>query len=778
MKFLFCIFFIFYFCNVATAQYIQVDGNTYTPQQLIEDILINNDCIQNIVITNVVGGNFDDGDKSYGYFESNGSDFPFARGLVMSTGRLSNVPGPNNSLSDDNAPGWLGDADLETALGINNTTNATIIEFNFIPNADNIRFRYLFASEEYQENNQNTCIFSDAFAFLIKPIGGSYINIALVPGTNTPVQVTTVHSGIPGACPPVNENYFGSWNGVNTPINFNGQTKILIAETSVIPNQEYHIKLVIADEQNFRYDSAVFLEAESFNIGADLGLDRIFATNNPLCDGENYTLDATPSGTNPLGYTWYKNGILIDGETNAILVINTPGLYKVKIDYGAGCIAMDEILIEYASSVNVQNAILFQCEETITGIATFNLFDASDEITNGDSSLQIQSFFKSLAAAENNTNAITNPNAYTNSTVNEIVFARVITQSNCYAIAQVKLKTTDNTLNPVDLTACSFSTTPFFALFDLTEATTILTNEISGAIQVSYHLSMEEALQALNPLNINFANTLPNFQIIYARISNNQGCFGIAQINLQVIASPLLEGPDSETYCLNTFPEKITLSSGLIGNPLNFSFLWTTGATTPNIQINEAGIYSVIVSSTQIFNGQTHTCSSSKTITVNTSEAAQISYILEGNLGNQTIIVEAMGSGNYLYALDNVNGPFQESPIFENLRGGVHTIYVLDTKGCGIVSKKAYLIDFPNFFTPNNDGIHDYWQISGLDFKNLQIERVEIFDRYGKILHVLKLKSKGWDGTYRGKPQLTSDYWFKATFKDGTFYKGHFTLKR
>ncbi|PIX08795.1 MAG: hypothetical protein COZ75_10110, partial [Flavobacteriaceae bacterium CG_4_8_14_3_um_filter_34_10] len=70
MKFLFCIFFIFYFCNVATAQYIQVDGNTYTPQQLIEDILINNDCIQNIVITNVVGGNFDDGDKSYGYFES------------------------------------------------------------------------------------------------------------------------------------------------------------------------------------------------------------------------------------------------------------------------------------------------------------------------------------------------------------------------------------------------------------------------------------------------------------------------------------------------------------------------------------------------------------------------------------------------------------------------------------------------------------------------------------------------------------------------------------
>jgi len=90
----------------------------------------------------------------------------------------------------------------------------------------------------------------------------------------------------------------------------------------------------------------------------------------------------------------------------------------------------------------------------------------------------------------------------------------------------------------------------------------------------------------------------------------------------------------------------------------------------------------------------------------------------------------------------------------------------------------VYIINFPNYFTPNNDGVNDYWQIVGLDYKNLQIERVEIFDRFGKILHVVVLKSNGWDGTYKGKPLPSSDYWFKAFLSDGGIFKGHFTLKR
>ena len=85
---------------------------------------------------------------------------------------------PNTSLSDDDAPGWGGDQDLEDILGVSNTTNATVLEFDFTPNANIIQFRYIFASEEYQENDSSTCIYSDVFAFLIKPQGGNYTNIA------------------------------------------------------------------------------------------------------------------------------------------------------------------------------------------------------------------------------------------------------------------------------------------------------------------------------------------------------------------------------------------------------------------------------------------------------------------------------------------------------------------------------------------------------------------------------------------------------------------------
>ena len=208
MKFIINIFCLLF--TVATfGQNITVDSQTYTAQQLVEDILIDSDCIDNVVVTNVVGGNFNNGQQSYGFFDATGTTFPFQSGIVLSTGQLANVPGPNTTLSDDDAPNWFGDTDLETILNETNTTNATILEFDFTSVATEISFRYIFASEEYQEGNPNTCNFSDLFGFLIRPVNGQqYTNIALVPGTQTPVKVTTVHSGIPGGCPAINEAYF------------------------------------------------------------------------------------------------------------------------------------------------------------------------------------------------------------------------------------------------------------------------------------------------------------------------------------------------------------------------------------------------------------------------------------------------------------------------------------------------------------------------------------------------------------------------------------------
>ena len=134
------------FSTIAFGQNVQVDSQTYTPQQLIEDILINSNCIENVNVTNVVGGDFGGTDKSYGYFNANGSTFPFQSGIVLSTGKLANVEGPNTSLSDDDASGWTGDTDLQNILNEPNTINATLIEFDFTAVASQISFRYIFAS--------------------------------------------------------------------------------------------------------------------------------------------------------------------------------------------------------------------------------------------------------------------------------------------------------------------------------------------------------------------------------------------------------------------------------------------------------------------------------------------------------------------------------------------------------------------------------------------------------------------------------------------------------
>jgi gliding motility-associated-like protein len=769
LAFLFCLFGSF-------AQNIQVDATTYSPQQLIEDILIDSGCIENIEVTQTVGGNFDDGDKSFGYFSANGSGFPLEKGIVLSTGKLNHVPGPNTTLSDDDAPGWTGDADLEAALGISNTTNATIIEFDFVPKADNIRFRYIFASEEYQEGDPNTCIYSDAFAFLIKPIGGTYNNIALVPGTNTPVLVTTVHSGIPGACPPINETYFEGWNGPNAPINFNGQTKILTAETPVTVNQPYHIKLVIADEANYRYDSAVFLEGGSFNIAANLGPDRSFVTGNPLCDSETYILDATPQGAIPVGYTWFKDGGLISGETSAQLTVTVAGTYKVEIDYGNGCIASDEVLIEYAPLPNIVDTELYQCESDNDGIATFNLFDAEPIIIDGNPLLRVYSFHKTRFNAENDIDPIPNPDNYTNTLPNEIVYARIVSEYGCVYVAEVTLKTTQNTLTAFNLVNCSNPGTPGFADFELSQITDEIVALYGNGVAVNYYLSYDDAISETDPLSNPFTNTQAASQTIYVRISGERGCVGTAEVILTVINTPEFEGPDSYIYCRNTFPQPITIDSGLIGTLLDATFEWSTGENTASIEINEAGDYTVTVTRSKTIEGETYSCTESRTITVTASEPAEVTYEISGDIGNQTLTLIVNGLGDYVFSLDN--GPFQRSPVFENIEGGVHSVKARDLNGCGDTIIEVYVLDFPDFFTPNNDGYHDFWQMKGLNPQDIQMERIDIFDRFGKLLYVLDYKSNGWDGTYNGNPLPSSDYWFKAHFKNGRTYRGHFTLKR
>jgi len=765
------------FSTLTFSQNVQVDSGTYSAQQLIEDILIDSDCITNVVVTNVSGGDFNSADESYGYFDATGTSFPFQEGIVLSTGRLSNVQGPNNSLSDDDAPGWNGDIDLENALQESNTVNATILEFDFTSVASQISFRYLFASEEYQEGDSNTCQYSDLFGFLIRPVGAQdYTNIALVPNTQTPVKVTTVHPDIPGACNAINENYFGSWNNANANINFNGQTAVLTATANVTPNQTYHVKLVIADEQNYRYDSAVFLEAGSFQIATDLGTDLLIADNTAICENETNTLNAFNS--NATGYKWFKNGVELTTETSETYTVTEAGTYNVEVTLNNTCISEGEISIEYTALPTPVDTILIECDQNQDGITFYNLNAAIPDITNNDNAIAVTNFFLTENDAINEVNEITTADNFQNSVAFQTVFARVENQNGCFTTAELELQISNNILNIPEAKACDGAITDGFSEFDLNLITDSFLNQIPTGAIVSYYETEADAFNDTNALTGPYSNTSAYFQTIFVKVTSNNQCYSISTVDLSILYTPLLEADETVVYCLDAFPETVTLYGGVLNDlPNNYYYEWLFNGSTTSVNtlfndVNEIGVYTVIVTDP---NG----CSSSRDITVVPSEVAvidDVSIVQNGN-NNNTVSISIVNTTQFEYAIDS-DADYQDSPVFTNIPAGFHTIYIRNVDGCGITEDIISVLGFPKYFSPNNDGYHDTWKVSGVNdtfYKDIQIN---IFDRYGKLLHKQDYLSIGWDGTLNGYDLPVSDYWFTATWGNGKTYSGHFSLIR
>ena len=155
-------------------------------------------------------------------------------------------------------------------------------------------------------------------------------------------------------------------------------------------------------------------------------------------------------------------------------------------------------------------------------------------------------------------------------------------------------------------------------------------------------------------------------------------------------------------------------------------------------------------------------------------------YLVDSN--NIRIEVEdPRGNGSYEYAING--GEFQDDPVFLDVPPGINTVIINDKYGCGITEPIEFLVvGYPKFFTPNGDGVHDDWNILGIE--TLTDPVVFIFDRYGKLLKQLDENST-WDGTYIGNPMPASDYWFRFEYAEqengiivAKTLQNHFSLKR
>ena len=444
-------------------------------------------------------------------------------------------------------------------------------------------------------------------------------------------------------------------------------------------------------------------------------------------------------------------------------------------DLNSGCIGFTSFNIIVAEKPIANNVSLVQCDEDgiPEGFTTFNITEAFDAITDSNPNASVD-YYLSQVDAENQNNAI-NGNAFDNFFNPQTIYTRVTNiNTGCVSFSEVSLEVSLTASNNASIELCDIDgNEDGFMSFNLNDTNAIVLAGAPAGLDLQYFETYNDALLETNPLSSTFTNTIPFNQTIYARVENANACYGISEIELTVFKLPNIETEEETHYCLNFFPEAIVLDGAVINDlPNNYSYLWSTGEDTATIDVNAAGNYTVRVTNS---NG----CFKDRTIRVLPSNIASITNfeIIDASQNN-SISVLVSGEGDYEYALDDSNGPYQDSNTFENVQPGLYTVYIRDKNNCGISDALVSVIGFPKFFTPNSDSTNDFWQVKGISSQFQANSSIYIFDRHGKLLKELDPHSSGWDGTFNGVKMPTSDYWFKVKLQDGRTFTSHFTLKR
>jgi gliding motility-associated-like protein len=526
-------------CGTTFAQQISVD-NTISPQDLVQNTLIQG-CVEVSNISSPSNGSVN-GLGSLGYFEKGSSNFPFQNGIVLTTGNANSAGnGQNNSILNDGDASWGSDSDLETALGVSGTLNATSLQFDFISISNQLQFNYIFASEEYYGNFP--CDYSDGFAFLIREAGSSepFTNIALIPGTSTPVDTNTIHDEIIGFCEANNAQYFEGYNIGDT--NYNGRTTVLSAIATIEPNVRYEIKLVIADQTDENYDSAVFIEGNSFSSSVDLGEDFSTCSSNALLNGNIDNPDAT--------YTWFFNNAPISSANQVNLNAIQSGNYRVEIEIpflNGSCTIEDEINIVLNSTQSSDPISDYNvCDDLSNdGVETFDLSTKDAEVlASVPPSDYTFSYHYNYAEAYNNNNPITSP--IQNITNPQTIHVRIEdTNSGCLAFSTVQLNVNQlpTIVDPTPLELCDDQTADGFTTMDLNE---LKDDEITNGqtdLIVTYHNTASDADFATNAIPMPYVNTSTTEQLFVSVMNPETGCNSTTVLDLFIIENPVINTED------------------------------------------------------------------------------------------------------------------------------------------------------------------------------------------------------------------------------------------
>jgi len=497
-----------------------------------------------------------------------------------------------------------------------------------------------------------------------------------------------------------------------------------------------------------------------------------------------------------------------------------------RVDYlGNNCY----VLVEQPLTVNPLPTVAaiadYQiCEADPSGVNDgFEVFDLTSQITalmanNPTPPTYTVRFYEDAAL----TIPINNPTTYTNLTNPQTIYVQITNDATtCRSVVGqfnilVNPKPTINIVM-ADMLECDYDGVNDGLMLYTQNPTNAqpslagYVDDILGAAQtaptfiVEFYYNSQADAEAGNSANA--LTNLDTYQVqtgtYWIRVTNTvTGCYQLDSFDVVIekLAEPVItSNTGSNIACVNwnqtAVNNNLILDSGITAP--NYTFNWyadgnlipgANSATYPVTDINADSVtYTVeAVSVNPPLLGCVSVITAASTFeVVRSGSAANITYTVTNAFEeNQIITVTNDGYGIYEYSLDD--GPRQASNVFENVSLGSHTIYVWDVRSpdgysCGVVSiENVQVIDYPRYFTPNGDGFHETWNVTGLQNFDA-ITKIYIFDRYGKLLKQLSASGDGWDGTYNGQPLPSTDYWFTVDYPENGVmkqFKAHFSLKR
>jgi len=533
----------------------------------------------------------------------------------------------------------------------------------------------------------------------------------------------------------------------------------------------------------------------------DLTTNEAFILNGELGVTPSYyeTLADAEADTNPIQFP--------ENYTNTDIPVQT--IYVRVTNDTTDCFAIInfDVIVDPLPEANPVPTLI-ACELNTDGIYAFDLEVQSDEIRGTQSATEYDvTYYESLADATLAVNSLTSP--YLNTSNPQTIYVNVTnTNTGCQNTAiefNLEVLEAAQATSPTDpYTICDDNVetdndpTNDSVLFDLsTQDAFVLNGQDPANYLVRYFASQNDA--DLDQFELpNFYENTVNPQVIFARVDNNTQiidntgtlvdssvCYETAPLILKVNPLPYIDIDDEYVMCVNTNGTEVLgpleITTGLSDS--DYTFIWrddsgTIVETASSYVPTEGGIYTLEVSDALL---ATQCAAPIEVFTVIESEPPTVTAVVTTQAFANTHIIEATatGIGDYEYNIDQ--GPWQDTGTFVGVNPGERVVNVRDLNGCGVGFAVVYVIDFPKYFTPNGDGYHDTWNIIGIS--NQLNAKIQIFDRYGKLLKEIRPSGDGWDGTYNGARLPSSDYWFVLSYNEPvtgapTLLNAHFSLKR